>query len=264
MNECNIVSDLMPLYADEVASPDSVEYITRHIAWCPECAEVWKRLSTTLPEVDPREEAKNYRKAFRRGKRRMFLKSLALCLIALVIGTFFLYYQLYVYGVYPITMSYPSPDGKIILEVVEKEDAPIFYTAEGLMVRFKLKDDDDDLWALNRHATTWDTLTAHWSTDSHHVVLDVVTLDGEHALFITDASLEYRNGGLIEIPGITENLIPIFEEALRSEVDIGELTFSFGAWNPDGETAYFRYEMESGYVGSIDYHYPTGTIKSIR
>ena len=264
MNECNIVNDLLPLYADELASPDSVEYITRHIAWCPECAEVWKRFGTNLPEVDPREEAQHYRRAFRRGKFKIFLKSLFLSLIAIAIGAFFLYYQLYVYGVYPVTMSYPSPDGYIILEVVEKEDAPIFYTDDGLMVRFKLKDDDDDLWGLNRHSTNWDTLTAHWASDSHHVVMDVVTNEGGHALFITDASLEYHNGGLYEIPGITENLIPIFEEALRSEVDIGELTFSFARWHPDSETANFRYEMESGYVGSIDYHYPTGTIKSIR
>lgn len=264
MNECNIVSDLMPLYADELASPDSVEYITRHIAWCPECAEVWKRLGTSLPEVDPREEAQHYRRAFRRGKFKIFLKSLALCLIALVIGAFFVYYQLYVYGVYPITMSYPSPDGKIILEVVEKEDAPIFYEGQGLMVRFNLRREDGELAGLNRHPTKWDTLTAHWADDSRHVVLDVVTNDGEHALFITDASRGYHSGGTWAIPGITENLIPIFEEALRSEVDIGELTFSFAAWHPDSETANFRYEMESGYVGSIDYHYPTGTIKSIR
>lgn len=262
MNECNIVSDLMPLYADELASPDSVEYITRHIAWCPECAEVWKRLGTTLPEVDPREEAQNYRKAFRRGKRKIYLKSIALCLIGLVIGLSYLYYQLYVWGVYPVSQSYPSPDGKIILEVVEKEDAPIFYVGDGLMVQFNLRNEEGNLRGLNRHPTAWDTLTAHWAQDSHHVVMDVITNEGEHALFITDASL--GTGGLYAIPGITENLIPIFEEALRSEVDIGELTFSFAAWHPDSETANFRYEMESGYVGSIDYHYPTATIKSIR
>lgn len=261
MNECNIVSDLMPLYADEVANPDSVEYITRHIAWCPECAEVWKRLSTALPEVDPREEARNYRKAFRRGKRKMFLKSLALCLIALAIAAFFIYYQLYVYGVYPVTMSYPSPDGSIVLEVVEKEDAPIFYTDAGLMVRFNLRDEEGNMEALNRHPTKWKTLTAHWATDSHHVVLDVVTNEGEHALFITDASLERHMGGLIEIPGITEDLMPLFAAALRLEKPI---EFSFEHWQTDGVTATFRYKIDSGITGTIDYHYPTGTVRNIR
>lgn len=265
MNECNIVQDLLPLYADELASPDSVEFIRRHTSCCAECSGAWERISTRLPDVTPAEEVVRYKKGLKRAKRKLFLKSFILSVLALAIGAFFVYYQLYVYGVYPVTMSFPSPDGRIILEVVEKEDAPIFYTdADGLMVRFNLRTEEGDLDGLNRHPTDWDSLTAHWAQDSRHVVLDVTTNDGEHALFITDASLEYRHGGEITIPGITENLIPIFEEALRSEVDIGELTFSFAAWHPDSETANFRYEMESGYVGSIDYHYPTGTIKSIR
>lgn len=264
MNECNIVKDLLPLYADELASADSAEFIGRHTAWCKDCNEVWQRISAKLPDVDPIEEVENYKRCLRRGKRKIFLKSLALSLVALAIAAFFIYYQLYVYGVYPISYSFPSPDGRIILEVVEKEDAPMFYFGDGLMVRMNLRTEDDQLSGLNRHSTHWDSLTAHWSQDSRLVALDVTTNDGEHALFIFDAPLEYQNGGINELAGITENLIPIFEEALRSEVDIGELTFSFASWCGDGETAYFQYEMESGYVGSIDYHYPTQTITGIR
>ena len=261
MNECNIVNDLLPLYADELASPDSVEYINRHIAWCPECAEVWKRISARLPEVNPREEANHYRKGLRRGKLKIFLKSLFLCCLILAIGAFFVYYQLYVYGVYPVSHSYPSPDERIILEVVEKEDAPIFYTeADGLMVRFNFRNEDGEMHGLNRHTTKWKTLTAHWSPDSHHVVLDVMTNDGEHALFITDASLGYNHGGLYAIPGITEDLYPIFTAAIGERISFETLTFEFNSWRSDCETACFRFTPEHGYCGYIYYHYPSGTI----
>lgn len=263
MNECNIVSDLMPLYADELASPDSVEYITRHIAWCPECAEVWKRLGTTLPEVDPREEAQNYRKAIRHGKRRIFLKSLALCLIVLVISVTYFAYTLYNMGyLLPIESSHPAPDGTRTLEIMDRNF--FLRRSEGYMIRFHFENTDNSVGGANRYYTQWDTIDPHWAGDSVHLFLDVTNVDGQHSMHIIDTNVQTHQGGTWDIPGITEDLIPIFEEALRSEVDIGELTFSFGGWCDEGETAYFLYEMESGYVGTIDYHYPTATIKSIR
>jgi len=264
MNECNIVQDLLPLYADELASPDSVEFIRRHTAWCAECSGAWERISTRLPDVTPAEEVASYKRSLRRGKRKLFLKSLLLCLIALTIGAFFLYYQLYVYGIYPVSGSYPAPDGMIVLEVVEKEDAPIFYTGHGLMVRFNLKTEDGTTAGLNRHETTWDTLTAHWSPDSHHVVLDVVTNEGEHALFLTDAELERHNGGLMEIPGITEDLVPRFTSAVQERTSFETIVFAFDTWQEDCTTAAFTYITDSGLTGTIAFHYPTNSITSIR
>lgn len=260
MNECNIVNDLLPLYADEVASPDSVEYIRRHIAWCPECSEVWKRLSTSLPEISPREEANNYRRGLRRGKFKIYLKSILLCLIALAIGLTFLAFQLYRMGFHPVSQSFPSPDGDIVIEVVEKENIRPFYPGDGIMVRFQLNGRGG---GLNRYATEWDILSVHWASDSKLVVLDTVTIQGDHALFVTDAQKQYTSGGLAKIPGITEDLVPIFEEALRAEGSFESIEFSFEAWQEDCETATFQYVTDSGLTGTIDYHYPTQTITNI-
>lgn len=260
MNECSIVKDLLPLYADDLASPDSAEFIARHTAWCPDCREILQRVSEKLPDVDPMEEAKNFKKGLRRAKRRMFLKSMCLCLIAVAIGGFFLAYQLYAIGYYPVTVGYPSPDGQIILEVVEKEDAPIFYDGEGLMVRFNLKNSDGKLGGLNRHPTEWDSLTAHWAQDSCHVLLDVVTREGRQALFVTDASLGYRMDGLIEIPGITEDLVPVLEEQLRVSYDFDCVAFTFESWKPNTKMVILTFATDLGASGRIAYEYSTGGV----
>ena len=261
MNECNIGNDLLPLYADELASPDSVEYIRRHIAWCPECNEVWKRLSTSLPDMSPREEANNYRKGIRRGKFRIYLKSILLCLIALAIALGFLAYQLYAMGFHPVSHSFPSPDGGIVIEVVESDDIRPFYPGEGIMVRFKMNGRHG---GLNRYETEWDTLSVYWASDSKFVVLDTVTIQGNHAIFICDAQMQYTCGGLAEIPSITEDLIPIFEEALKAENTFENIDFSFETWQEDCETATFQYVTDTGLTGTIDYHYPTNSVANIR
>ena len=51
MNECNIVKDLIPLYADDLLSSDSEEFIRRHTEHCPECQKTWERAREPLPGV---------------------------------------------------------------------------------------------------------------------------------------------------------------------------------------------------------------------
>ena len=51
MNECNIVKDLMPLYADELLSPDSLEFIEDHVSKCPQCRDLWDRRNQELPDI---------------------------------------------------------------------------------------------------------------------------------------------------------------------------------------------------------------------
>ena len=35
--ECNIVRDLLPLYIENMASPESAQFVEAHLSKCPEC-----------------------------------------------------------------------------------------------------------------------------------------------------------------------------------------------------------------------------------
>ena len=35
--DCSIVSDLLPLYVEDLVSAETAEYIDRHVAECPQC-----------------------------------------------------------------------------------------------------------------------------------------------------------------------------------------------------------------------------------
>ena len=54
--ECEIIRDLLPLYADDVCSERSAQLIEEHLQNCPECSAMLEKLRTHEIETDLREE----------------------------------------------------------------------------------------------------------------------------------------------------------------------------------------------------------------
>ena len=54
--ECEVIRDLLPLYADDVCSETSRELIREHLQECPECSAVLEKLRSHEIENDLREE----------------------------------------------------------------------------------------------------------------------------------------------------------------------------------------------------------------
>ena len=56
MTNCDIIRDLLPLYADEVCSEESRRVVDEHIRECPACADVLTALRSSAIEADLRRE----------------------------------------------------------------------------------------------------------------------------------------------------------------------------------------------------------------
>lgn len=78
---CNIIQDLLPLYADDVVSPESKAMVDAHLANCSECREMLDeiRRSVLVPQHSDTT-------LFKKIKRKQQIKSVAL---AVVIALFF-------------------------------------------------------------------------------------------------------------------------------------------------------------------------------
>lgn len=259
MNECNIVRDLMPLCADELASKDSVEFIQRHVQGCANCRRTWQRCRSDLPEIQtqtPEQKQKIIKKAIRRERRQVVGKTLLSVLIILAIIGTYIAFMLYMWGFFdPIEVNYPSPDGMTVLEIVEKDF--IGNTGDGYMIRFNLSRGSG---GINRYYTDWDEIEAYWAGDSLRLFLDLVTMEGQQEMRIVDTSEHHHQGGTWEIPDMTQDLIPLIKEQSGLE----NVTFTFKAWQEDSETVTLAYETENGLSGTLDYHYPTQTVTNIR
>ena len=89
MNECKIVQDLLPLYAEDLISPETKEFVDGHCESCAHCRKLMERSKMILP--DEAADIPNYRKALKRERNYRALVGalfasivIALALIAFV------------------------------------------------------------------------------------------------------------------------------------------------------------------------------------
>ena len=43
-NECNIIRDILPLYAEDMVSDDTVSFVEEHLQTCAECSAMYERI----------------------------------------------------------------------------------------------------------------------------------------------------------------------------------------------------------------------------
>lgn len=88
--ECDVIRDLLPLYAEKLASPASSALVEQHLAACPACRAELERMEKPVPvqpEPQPDAPLKNIRSSLNRRRLRTMLCSFAAALaLAAVCG----------------------------------------------------------------------------------------------------------------------------------------------------------------------------------
>ena len=84
-NECNIVRDLLPLYIENMASPESAQFVEAHLSKCPECNKLYFSMTATDEENIADEEAQKKILPLRIVKQKM-LKTIVTSVIAVVLS----------------------------------------------------------------------------------------------------------------------------------------------------------------------------------
>ena len=81
--ECDVIRDLLPLYAEKLASPASSALVEQHLAACPACRAELERMEKPVPvQPEPQLDAplKNIRSSLNRRRLRTMLCSFAAAL----------------------------------------------------------------------------------------------------------------------------------------------------------------------------------------
>lgn len=111
---CYLVYDLLPLYAEDLASPPAAQVIREHLAGCDRCRNALAALQEPSPDlpslvVEPAPEAATLAV---RLKRRVLVASVCLVVFGMVLATILLFV--------PVSVSNsPSPNSVIIKEGVD-------------------------------------------------------------------------------------------------------------------------------------------------
>ena len=96
-NSCDVIRDLLPLYADDACSADSRRLVDEHLAECPDCSGMLKRLQNNEIESDLQMEKQDVIEyGVKRFKRRsatvgstvsgVFMIPILVCLIIIVLA----------------------------------------------------------------------------------------------------------------------------------------------------------------------------------
>ena len=85
MKDCELIRDLMPLYADEQASDMSRQYIEEHTARCPACKKLLDEMCAPM-EPEPEDRTEQILEMLRRKQRRKTLLTVASVVLAVIIA----------------------------------------------------------------------------------------------------------------------------------------------------------------------------------
>ena len=84
-NECNIVRDLLPLYIENMASPESAQFVEAHLSRCPECNKLYFSMTATDEENITDEDAQRKILPLRLVKRMLWKKTV-ISIVAVVLS----------------------------------------------------------------------------------------------------------------------------------------------------------------------------------
>ncbi len=100
--DCDVIKDLLPLYADNVCSEKSTECVEEHLQECAECSEELRKIKEcpTVPAVDEdlKKAVKNAGKRIKKGKKKTVIETVALVLILVILFGVIGMYRFILYG----------------------------------------------------------------------------------------------------------------------------------------------------------------------
>lgn len=181
MNKCDMVNDLLPLYADNMLSETSRDFVERHLKTCTSCAEKARKLSAPLPDTLasalPPPDKDEETRTVKRIKRKFSFKALWISLTCLILCGVIVFFSVFLWfrsqTLYPISADDSEFDKTIMpaIEITASEaEGEILFTqqetgwgAAGKSVRFTLPEEYDesrldDLQAKNLYISTEKTI----------------------------------------------------------------------------------------------------------
>ncbi|MBQ5311911.1 MAG: zf-HC2 domain-containing protein [Oscillospiraceae bacterium] len=134
--KCSMIRDLLPIYCDGLASPDSCEEIEKHLAGCEECREVYDDMKKELDIHIPERDIKPLKAVKKRNRLNLILSVIS---TAAVLSGLFLFVF---WGIIPI------------------DSARVHYTAEVQDNVPDSSDDEENTSVTNRLWLDFDTDTS--------------------------------------------------------------------------------------------------------
>lgn len=220
---CDIINDLLPLYAEGLASEESKKAVEKHIETCPVCRKNLKAMGQPIHRADIEKIPLKKVKA-KLQKQRFKAIVLAVVLVSVLAVSV---------TVYLTTPEYlPYSEG--LFSVDEKEDGTIIVTVNkaisGYSVEGHFEPEDASIYAY--HISVWKYRFGKKST-GQSILLNPVNAEKVAVFYYTDGEANtfiygynpYPDGGVITLPRLVLGYYVLLAMALI--IILGLLLFAF-------------------------------------
>jgi len=167
---CNIISDLLPLYVDGVLSEDSRKLVIEHVNGCEKCRESLQKMEADIPKMEDRDM-----KPFKKIRRKLLVQSVLIFILLCVIAA----------GVFTAQMTWvpvPYVGEELIneMEVVFMEDG-LYIRREELSARgdIVLVDSRDGVIKFYIGESIWDRHRIAWTGNTCYTNIYNYKIAGE-------------------------------------------------------------------------------------
>lgn len=256
MNGCKIVEDLLPLYAEDLVSSETKEFLEIHCKGCENCEKLRVR---TLRNLDVPQNDTDYKNDLKKGVWRIIGKTMLLSVLAIA---------LFVYGLWEWgflnKQIHISPDGNTRFEVVDC-DAGLF---EGGACIVTPEGRDRNLYGNKSYRS----FNVWFSPDSNAYFAWIEFDDHDETyLMVREYDEETEQEATRYYPSyeIEERdfLALLRESELGRKYLSEDATIEFDRWSEAGQFRgryiYFNYEVPGGWFGEIIYDTVEHEVKDI-
>lgn len=256
MNECRIVQDLLPLYADDLVSPETREFVDVHCAHCEECASQRERMCAELNQEEPSAD-------YKRNMRRSILKIAGETLLVSILAVGAYLYGLWEWG-FLDKQVYEAPNGDYRFQVLDCDAG--FFEGGACVTTPEGKD-------INLYGDQSYRNFQVWYHPDSKGYFACITYDDHQDTWLClseyDEELGMETNRYYPSGEITErDFFSILRASEEGEKYLTEdAVITFDRWSEAGEFrgryVYFNYEIPGGWFGEIVYDVVEQEIKDI-
>lgn len=159
---CNIINDILPLYADEVVSDDTKALVEEHLAKCAECTEKYEQMKREIELNMSLKAAEAEKQAMLAAKKKLRKKRMITAIISGIAGAVLIIVTVFILRNIRIPIKYDEKDFRVAVEKEYDEDW-LFVYYDGLVSGHDLigvleGDGIEEKMYIRMYTTPWDEL----------------------------------------------------------------------------------------------------------
>ena len=259
MTPCNVIRDLLPLYAENLVSDESRQIIEEHLAICEDCRTILRRMQTGDANAAPSGH-KEFQSVLRSHKKKNNRKTIFLTLSAILLGLALCLGYLWYRGVFHLAERQTSPNGATTTTVYNCDFASYgrFPKSGGFTLIDKGYFNGSTTYQYARFQGLW------WSVNGNYQVVSMYTDEGLW-LSLTDYPRNVSANLDAHLDTSLYNNDFFRDVIYNEETGQRQIEFQFVQWSLKDEPSmliYFSYTDSSKqfHEGYFWYNYETGEV----